>query len=121
VQIGNVALRHLADQIQIFRFFVFVIGGKIIERIEWRNTYANTTGTYFCRHCIKYFQQITTAIFRRAAVFIVPYIAARIQKLAEQIAIGRVQFDTIKTGRRLVLRRETPFWQSPNPTLSCAR
>ncbi len=54
--------------------------------------------------CDNFAQQAET-VFDAAAIFVITLVGARLQELIQQIAIGRVNFDTVESGRRRPLRR----------------
>ena len=90
---------------QIIEQLLRILVGNVVGRRDRRQANTGASGTDFVGDGAHHFQQQAAAVFQAAAVVVAALVGTGFQKLLQQIAVGSVDFDAVKTAGDGVARR----------------
>ncbi|MNN54553.1 hypothetical protein D3C81_1693760 [compost metagenome] len=113
MQIGQVEPVELLNQVTVGRHDVAV--GRRVTRIgcHWRKADANPVTAPDRNYGFGDFKRQSSPVLDRTAIAVSALIGGIAQKLVEQIAVGRMDFHTIKTGSLCIFCRMPVLLDDP--------
>src|ERR1019366_3409576 len=90
------------------------VRADIIDRAHGRKADSDAFAAASPGHRLRHFKKEACPVLARSTIGVSPLVRAVAQKLLDQIAVSRMDFDAVKAGREGVLRRSTilldDFW-----------